>query len=66
MASVIKRREKYYARIRWYLTNSKREEIQIPLKKSKFLEFSETNDINHYKAHHTKPNIKLRNKILLL
>ena len=32
--ALIKRRNKYYARIRWYLTNGKQEEIQIPLKTS--------------------------------
>ena len=30
--ALIKRRNKYYARIRWYLTNGKQEELLIPLK----------------------------------
>ena len=32
MASIRKMRDKYYARVRWYLTNGKREETLIPLK----------------------------------
>ena len=36
--ALIKRRNKYYARIRWYLTNGKRKEIQIPLKTSSLTE----------------------------
>ena len=58
MASIIKRRNKYYARIRWYLTNGKRKEIQIPLQFKKETSSLTTARTRLEKVRNQEENIK--------
>ena len=56
--ALIKRRNKYYARIRWYLTNGKRKEIQIPLQFKKETSSLTTARTRLEKVRNQEENIK--------